>query len=608
MFKELHFNFSYFATLINPRDKRKLLAISIFQFFFNLLDLIAIALIGVIGSIAASAVQGVPVGNRVSYILSKLNIGNFSVNKQTLLLSFFAILLMSSKTFLSVISQRRILNFLGMLQTSASSRYFTEYIKFPLSKIQETPIQRVIYYFTVGVGNIFTGVIGSFTAIFTESLFLILMICAMLYVDPVMALSTLLIFLSFTIILYKLLQVRLKEAGNLNSSLHVEATENISDLISAYREIYIRNAISKYRDRFAKIQKKKAQALADLAFFPFISKYLMEFILIIGMFLVSAYQFFTNDARHSATVLLIFVATSSRLAPSVIRMQQSLIQLRSYYAGAKETIIFLRSIDMNLVSENIFYSTKDLSLNFEGNIKCKNLSARYPNSSFDVIRNINLDIKIGEFLAIVGPSGAGKSTLIDSLLGVLEPSNGEILISNMKPKEIIKLFPGKIAYVPQDVAILNDTIFNNLTLGLDKHLVTVQDLNMALEKAQLSDFVKSLQDGLESVVGDRGARLSGGQRQRLGIARALITKPEILILDEATSSLDGQTEINMVEALDILKGKITVIAIAHRLSSLRHADRVIYLDSGAIRAEGTFDEIRQAVPDFDEQAKLMGLN
>ena len=213
----------------------------------------------------------------------------------------------------------------------------------------------------------------------------------------------------------------------------------------------------------------------------------------------------------------------------------------------------------------------------------------------------------GSTLAFVGPSGAGKTTIIDILLGVLEPQMGEVLISGKKPAEASRIWPGAIAYVPQDIAIASGTIRENVALGYPREIATDELVLNALKVAGLDTFVQSLKDGIDTVVGERGTKISGGQRQRLGIARAMFTKPALLVLDEATSALDGETELQVSDAIQNLRGSTTVILIAHRLSTVRDADKVVYMADGRIVATGTFEEVRSQVPDFDRQAVLMGL-
>jgi ABC-type multidrug transport system fused ATPase/permease subunit len=171
----------------------------------------------------------------------------------------------------------------------------------------------------------------------------------------------------------------------------------------------------------------------------------------------------------------------------------------------------------------------------------------------------------------------------------------------------VKEWPGAIGYVPQEVILSSGSVASNISSGFDESEVDKNDVNDALEIAQLEDFIRSVSLGVDTHVGERGGNLSGGQRQRVGIARAMFTKPKLLVLDEATSALDGQTESEISDAIQGLKGKVTLILIAHRLSTVMKADKIIYLEAGRIRAQGSFDEVRAAVPNFNKQAQLMGL-
>jgi ABC-type multidrug transport system fused ATPase/permease subunit len=187
------------------------------------------------------------------------------------------------------------------------------------------------------------------------------------------------------------------------------------------------------------------------------------------------------------------------------------------------------------------------------------------------------------------------------------PTQGKVLISGRKPQDSIREWSGAIAYVPQDVLIVNGTIRENVALGYPKESISAANVERAIRVSQLDEFVLSLPDGLETRVGERGAKLSGGQRQRLGIARALYSNPRLIILDEATSALDGKTEADLSAAITRLKREVTVVMIAHRLSTVRDADKILYLEQGKGLALGNFEEVREKVPEFDIQAKLMGL-
>jgi len=235
---------------------------------------------------------------------------------------------------------------------------------------------------------------------------------------------------------------------------------------------------------------------------------------------------------------------------------------------------------------------------FAPNIEVSNLSLTYPNSSTSALQSVSISIPEGSLVAIIGPSGAGKTTLIDVILGILAPDSGDVLISNHDPVDAIQKWPGAIAYVPQDISISSGTIRQNVAMGFPLTSATEDLVIPALHLAQLANFISTLPQGIDTEVGERGTKLSGGQRQRLGIARAMFTKPKLLVLDEATSSLDGKTEANLSTAIDALRGSTTILIIAHRLTTVKDADLVVYLEAGKIKAAGTFQEIVQEVPDL----------
>jgi ABC-type multidrug transport system fused ATPase/permease subunit len=328
--------------------------------------------------------------------------------------------------------------------------------------------------------------------------------------------------------------------------------------------------------------------------------------MVLGALLISAAQFATQDAPRAVATLAVFLAAGSRIAPAVLRFQQGALQIRSSLGAASPTLDLIE--EMQCI-KRIDTSVDDLDLDHHGfnpEIDICNVSFSYPGNQGKVIDSVTISAKVGTSVALVGPSGAGKTTLVDILLGVLNPSDGTTSISGLLPIDAVSKWPGAIAYVPQDIFISNGTIRENVSLGYPLNEATDELVIDALQIAQLDKFVASLPLGLDTPVGDRGARLSGGQRQRLGIARAMFTKPRLLVLDEATSALDGVTEASISDSINALKGRVTLVLIAHRLSTVLNADQIAYLSEGKVISIGTFDEVRTNVPDFDIQVKLMG--
>jgi ABC-type multidrug transport system fused ATPase/permease subunit len=346
---------------------------------------------------------------------------------------------------------------------------------------------------------------------------------------------------------------------------------------------------------------------AEMSFLPNVSKYVLEVSIVLGAVVVSAFQFMTTDSVHAISVLSVFLAASTRLAPAILRIQQGSTAIRSNLSNSQRTIDLIR--EHGIEPRELRLGAKYLSdfESFSPDLIISDLNFKYPDQESDTIKDISLVIPSGSLVAFVGPSGGGKSTLIDLILGVLDPDSGKVRISGTDPNSAIKNWAGAISYVPQEVNLINGSILENVTFGYDPRSFSREDVTEALSLAQLGSFVSDLSEGVHSQVGDRGSRLSGGQRQRIGLARALFSKPKLIVLDEATSALDGETEAKFSEALQEMRGNKTIVLIAHRLATVRNADVVFYMEEGKLVAQGTFEEVKTLVPQFASQAALLGL-
>ena len=403
------------------------------------------------------------------------------------------------------------------------------------------------------------------------------------------------------------MHVRAGLLGVENSTLIIKSSEKIVEVFASYRESVVRNRRDYYAREIGHLRYALANTSAEVNFLPYVSKYVIETAVIVGAVLIAALQFLLQDASHAVATLAIFLAAGTRIAPAVLRLQQGLITIKSGLGTAKPTLELIEALGDAPMNVNIDDKVDLMHSGFISEIVVQSISLTYPNKSEPAISEVTLKIPPGTSIAFVGPSGAGKTTMIDILLGVLNPDLGTVLISGLSPTLAVAKWPGAVSYVPQDVAIVAGTIRENIALGYPIKEATDELVMTALKVAHLDKFVLGLPEGMDTQVGERGANISGGQRQRLGIARAMFTQPHLLVLDEATSSLDGETEASISEAIHALRGSTTVVIIAHRLSTVRNADKVVYLSNGKVIAIGTFQEVRKAVPDFDDQAKIMGL-
>ncbi len=593
--------------ILSRRDRFKVFIVMLLQIFLSILDLIGVAIMGLLGALTINGVQSRPPGDRVSQFLKIVGIYDRPFQVQAAVLGITAALILIFRTLISIYITKRVLFYLSRRGAKISYDLMKKLMALPLIKIQQNTLYENLYSLTTGVSNITLGVIGSGVVIVADLSLLIIMSVGLFIVDPTMALGTILFFATIGFVLYMKMHKKVERLGLLEAELNVKSNEKITEVLSSYRESVVRNRREFYAKEIGESRLRISNILAEQSFMPNVSKYVIESAVILGALTISAVQFLTQDAARAVATLAIFLAAGTRIAPAVLRVQQGALTIKRNLGSSVFTLNLINQLKL---LPSVEATSNQLDTNHSGfvpSVKLSHVTFRYPNSDTDAISGISLEIKPGQICAVVGSSGAGKSTLIDLILGVIEPDSGKVEISNVSSMESIKRWPGAIGYVPQDVIILNGSIRSNIGLGFPDDSLSDTLINDAINTAQLSKYVNELNNHDLHGVGDRGSSMSGGQRQRLGIARALYTKPKLLVLDEATSALDGDTEASISKAFSELKGQVTVIQIAHRLSTVRAADQVIYLENGRIISSGTFDEVRSAVPDFDRQASLMGL-
>lgn len=594
-------------SILSREQKRKVLFVAVIQASLSILDLIGVAAIGLVGALAVTGVQSKNPGDRVGQALEILSIENLTLQSQVATLGIVATVLFTVRTVLSIILTRKILFFLSRCGALISGDIVEKLLSQPLSKVQSKSSQETLFSVTHGVNSLTVKLVGGLTTILSDVVLLLVICIGLLIVDPILALSTVL-FLSITaLVLYFSMSRRARRLGINYGELSISGDQKILEVLNSYREALVKNRRNYYADNIRDSRISLANVTAEFTFMPNVSKYVIEISLVFGAVLISATQFLLQDASRAVATLGVFLAAGSRLAPAILRIQTSAIQVRLSGGEAKTTLDLINSLPTGEPRSTFSQEFKTEFPLFVSKVEINDLTYSYENQSLPTLKNISIAIQVGELVALTGPSGAGKTTLVDCMIGALITETGSVKISGLKPLEAIEKWPGAIGYVPQDVVMLNATIKENVIFGYSTDEVPESFVNDALRKAHLFDHVSGLENGIDSYVGDKGTKLSGGQRQRLGIARALVTKPRLLILDEATSSLDGKSEADISDSINEFRGEVTTIVIAHRLSTIRTADKVIYMNKGEIEFVGTFDEVRRNVLEFDNQAKLMGL-
>ena len=602
-----HSSFRKAASILTRSDRLKLAIITVVQVCMGFLDLIGVLAIGALGALTVQGIEFQKPGNKVGQVLRVLHLQHLPFQSQVAFLGIFAACILIIKTIISIFFTRKVLYFLSLKGSQVSADLITKVLSQNLVELQQRTNQQILYMVSEGIPAIFTGILATTVNMASDVAMLVIISVGLFVVDPSIALATGIIFFLLAYFLYHLLQVRAKELGvNLNK-FTVKSSEKIIEVLSSYRETVVRDRRQFYGQEIRGLRYHLGDVIAEQSFQPFISKYVIELSLVLGSFALAAFEFGTKNAVHAVSVLGLFMAASTRIAPAALRIQQGILTIRSCSGSSDSTFKLLEDVkNTRIINEPIRNPTFSYD-DFYPEINLNGVKFRYKDSANFALNDVSLLIKSGSSTAIVGSSGAGKTTLIDLVLGVLEPDMGTVHISNMRPSEASQKWSGAISYVPQNVFISAGTIRENVAMGYSNDVATDERVWNALELAQLREVVLTLPHGLDTFVGEEGSRISGGQRQRLGIARALFTSPKLLVLDEATSALDGQTEAAISKAISFLSGKVTVLVVAHRLSTVRDFDQIIYMDGGRVISVGKFDELRSKVRDFDDQAKLMGL-
>jgi len=595
------------AHLLDRRDRLKVVWVIALQIAFGFFDLLGVMLIGVIGALAITGVSSGKPGDRVSTLLEFVGLQDSPLQVQVASIGLVAAVLLISKTLFSIYFSRRVLFFLSRRGAAVSARMVAKLLRQSLITVQSRSLQTSLYAVTHGVTLMTVGVLGVFVSLVSDLSLLIVLLTGLFLVDSAMALGTLIAFSLIAYSLWRLMHVRVKNLGLKTADISVESSETVFEVLTAYREATVRNRKSFYARLIGRQRLELANLQAEMSFMPNISKYVIEIAVVISAVAIAGFQFMINDASRAVAILSIFLAATTRIAPAVLRVQQGAVSMRGTIAAAQPTLDLLRELGWEQDEVETWKEPNFIYDGFVPRVELERVTFSYPGRDTDVVDEVSLLIPEGSFTGFVGSSGAGKTTLIDLMLGVLEPKIGHVLITGQSPREAIKQFPGAISYIPQDVVVVNGSIRKNVTLGFEEGSIPDHYVWDALKIAHLDEFVNTLPEKLDSSVGDRGTKLSGGQRQRLGIARAMVTKPKLLVLDEATSAMDGELELNIGEAIQEMRGEVTIIMIAHRLSTIRNCDVVFHLSEGKVSGKGTFEELKALVPEFSRQATLMGL-
>lgn len=591
--------------LFFPGKKFRLLIVNIIGLFLvSLFEMLGVALVLPLVNLATGA-------PREGFILK---VSNFFGNPDTpTLIIIFGLTLVAAfvlKGVFSLVVRRWSLSFLATQQSAVSVALLNRYTREPYldhRKRGAAPIYNAVNDVT---SQAYSAYVGGVLGFIGELLSILMLMVMLLVVMPVPALLAMVYFGLTSFALQSVLKRKNREQGVIVLNATRGAWSAMIESVDSFREIRLYDATDRYMYRYQEKRLESVAASMRSAFLSEFPKYTLEIIFILGIAGLLAFMSATQGA-DSTGYLILFAGACIRILPNYTRMVASLGGIRAGEHASDELVKEIKQLSPEarmfilaskpVVPEGYEYINKTIE---PINIQVDNLSFQYPDGDKPVLNDITLDIPMGSSIAFVGGSGSGKTTLIDLILGLIDPTHGQVLKNGEPIQKDLRSWHQRIGYVPQDVFIADCTVTEAVAFGLEPQEIDLERVKYCLEVAALTEVVESLENGLDTKLGYNATRLSGGQKQRMGIARALYRNPSVLILDEATSALDNETEHKITKTIERISKDITVIIVAHRLSTVRNVDQLVYLSNGQIANQGTFAEVQRANAEFANLVKL----
>ena len=566
-------------------NSKKVYSLVVLFLLSSVLDLVGIGLIApyIALIIDPSSFQG----NELFYSM----ISTFGLDKeQDQLVAVFgkALIIVFFLKFLSAVYiNYKIMDFCYQEGVNVRSKLMEKYQNLPYETFIKVNSSEYIYTIQTNALLFSQSILQAFMRLASDGAITIAIILFLFWQSPY-PLTLLVLLLAVPIISYDLIFrkniARYGKETNKNSARMLQSTQ---EGLSGLKEIRVLGKERYFYDSVVSSSRGYANAATKSSVIKNIPRVLLELVLVVFIVLLVYFSmFFSGESGDLLPILGTFGVAAVRLAPSASQIVSSVSNIR-FGEHTVDTIYNHLRISSDIKKKSINNGVIDEEFK---SLRISNASFFYETDNIPTLNNISFEITKGEAVGIIGPSGSGKTTLVDVILGLLELRKGDILYNGKDVAEILGDWSGKVAYIPQDIFLIDDSIRKNVALGVNDDNIDNDKVIESIQKSMLSDLLSTLPEGVDTILGENGVRLSGGQRQRIALARAFYHEREVLVMDEATSALDSGTETEIINEIQSLKGNMTMIIIAHRLSTVQHCDRVYFLDKGDIAKVGTLDD------------------
>ncbi len=590
----------HLSDVFERRAKRNLALATLGSIVVATLDTIAIALVLPLVDLAT----GADVDSGAVGFISDL-LGNPDRRTLAIILAVGVVVLFILKDLGSMAFNWWMMGFIFTERVKTSARVLRHFLTSPWTQVSRRSSAELLRTMDASVMQVFNYTVNGLMFAVSNSIAIVAIVVALVFVAPLPTLAVVVYFGLAAFVYVRLVRPRATAAGVEMAEASVVGWRTALAALGGIKEISLRGTQDHFVRNYQAAALRGAHAGRIASFLGGLPKYILEilFILAVGIVLLFS-SISSSDAAGSAVgILALFVAAGFRVLPSITGL---LGNVSSIKVGGKSLEIVHDEI---LAARRAVVPPEEdgVPLGFRRTLRVEDVTFRYPGSDADVLTAVSLEVPRGTSVAFVGGSGAGKTTLVDVILGLHDPRSGRVTVDGIDIAGRKAGWHANVGYVAQDVYVLDATLAENIAFDKDREDIDEELLAGVIRQAQLDDLVRDLPEGVDTPLGEKGARLSGGQRQRVGIARALYRRPALLVLDEATSALDNETEHHISQTIAGLHGDITVAIVAHRLSTVRHSDQIVFLKDGRVETTGSFDEVCRDNAEFARLVELGSL-
>ena len=570
-------------SVLSPLERRNVTLLLVLMFIGMLFEILSVGIILPVIAIIMQEdlIQQFPVLQTTFHYLGEPNHTQLVVGSMLALVIAYTM-----KSFFIIFLIWKQMSFIHNVQASLSQRLFINYLRQPYTFHLQRNSAQLIRNIVTETGMFALTGLSAAMILLTEILALLGIVILLLFIEPVGAIITAITIGLVSLLFYYFTRGYILKWGKERQYHEGMRIQHLQQGLGGVKDVKLLGREDNFFSQYSFHNKRSAHVGKYVYTMQQFPRILLELLAVIGLSILVVTMVMQGD--NSGTLfatLAVFAAAAFRMLPSVNKIITAIQRVRY-------SLPVINILHEELVGfDECQTKNNNKTLLFKDSLNLESVTYKYPLTEDRALSEINISIHVGTSVGFIGGSGAGKSTIVDIILGLLTPVKGRVLVDGIDIQENLRSWQNNIGYVPQSIYLTDDSLRRNIAFGIANEDIDELALNRAIKAAQLNEFVNSLENGLDSIVGERGIRISGGQRQRIGIARALYHDPEVLVLDEATSSLDVQTELKIMEAVNTFKGKKTIIIVAHRLSTVENCNLIYHIEKGKIVKEGSPDSI-----------------